>query len=290
MQRIEGGRSKNEIYCMSQNTLEQLLFRLHVSGFCILQDVIPADRCAKIRDSLIEAVRQHGGNYPNAPANVGFVPSVINHDRSFAEYLADERLLELVGGLLGRHLQISFTSAIINQPGNERGGWHADWPFNQGNAGSVPAPYPDVPMHITTLWMLSPFAAENGGTLILPGSHRAGTNPTAADGPDPHEQFPGEMHATGESGSILVMDSRLWHASAPNNMTEPRVALAVRYAPWWLNLEVLRPESGVRRRMCDESGKSVNLVPSIRREAYDSLPAKVQPLYRHWVEVTERKD
>jgi hypothetical protein len=65
------------------------------------------------------------------------------------------------------------------------------------------------------------------------------------------------------------------------------VALAVRYAPWWLNLEVLRPESGERKRMCDESGRSDNLVPSIRRDVFESLPSNVQPLYRHWLAENE---
>jgi hypothetical protein len=68
-----------------------------------------------------------------------------------------------------------------------------------------------------------------------------------------------------------------------NSADEPRVALAVRYAPWWLNLEVLRPESNERKQMCDESGKTENVVPSIHPDVYDHLPTNVQPLFRHWV-------
>ena len=47
-----------------------------------------------------------------------------------------------------------------------------DWPFNQHNAGHIPAPYPDIVAHLTTLWMLSPYTPENGATIIVPGSHR----------------------------------------------------------------------------------------------------------------------
>lgn len=278
---------------MQNSQLDHRLEQMRTSGYCILQNVIPPDRCATIRESILETVRQERHNYANAPAKVGFTPSLINHNQSFVEYLADVELLELIGRLLGEHLRISFTSAIINEPGNARGGWHADWPFNQKNAGHIPVPYPDVVMHITTLWMLSPFEAENGGTLILPGSHRRGTNPTAiaaarsgddlSDLPGPHEEVPGETSATGSAGSVLIMDSRLWHATAPNSADEPRVALAVRYAPWWLNLEVLRPESAERKHMCNESGKTENVVPSIAPNVYDRLPANIQPLFRHWV-------
>ena len=270
-----------------RNDLDQLAFQLHVSGFCVVENVIPADHCAQIRGSVIETVSREYANYATgqsaAENKVGFTPSIINHNQSFAEYLADERLLTLVRRLLGEHVRISFSSAIINQPGNARGQWHADWPFNQNNAGCVRAPYPDAIMHITTLWMLSSFGAENGGTLVLPGSQRCSTNPTADDGPDPNETFPSEINASGRAGSVLVMDSRLWHATAPNQTDQPRVALAVRYAPWWLNLEVLRPESDERRRMCDEVGATENAVPSIRREVYNGLPKNVQLLYRHWV-------
>lgn len=264
--------------------LEQRLWELEVSGFCILRDVIPPDRCAAVRENVRGAVARRRQDYPGAPTNVGFLPGLINHDQSFAEYLADDTLLALAGRLLGEHVRISFTSAIINEPGNDRGGWHADWPYNQKNAGHIPAPYPNAVMHLTTLWMLSPFEAENGGTLILPGSHLASTNPTAEGAPDPQTRFAAEINATGPAGSVLVLDSRLWHATSPNLSTTPRVALAVRYAPWWLNLEVLRPGSDERRRMCDESGKTDNQVPAVPAEVFSRLPARVQPLFRHWIE------
>ena len=215
--------------------LDQLAFQLHVSGFCVVENVIPADRCAQLRDSVVETVRRECANYATgrsaAENKGGFTPSIINHNQSFAEYVADERLLAIVGRLLGEHVRIYFTSAIINQPGNARGRWHADWPFNQNNSGHVLAPYPDAIMHVTTLWMLSSFGALNGGTLVLPGSHRCSTNPSADDGPHPNEMFPAELNASGPAGSVIMMNSRLSHATAPNQTDEPRVTLAVRYAP-----------------------------------------------------------
>ena len=269
---------------MHNSQLDDCLQQIKTDGFCILDSVIPADHCAEVRERVVAAVGRQQKHYPDAPANIGFTPSIINHDQSFAEYLADEMLLELAGRLLGEHIRISFTSAIINEPGNDRGSWHADWPFNQKNAGHIPAPYPDAVMHLTTLWMLSSFDAKNGGTLVLPRSHKEPTNPTAANGPDPDTKFAEEINVRGSAGSVLVMDSRLWHATAPNRTVQPRVALAVRYAPWWLNLEVLRPESDERKRMCDEVGATDNVVPSLRADIYERLPRQVQSLYCHWVD------
>ncbi len=261
--------------------LDEWLWHMKVSGFCVVPEVVPADRCAELRERISQAVQRVGK--ASTPAGVGFLAGVINHEQSFAPYLADDRLLALCRALLGDWVRISFTSAIINPPGNPRGGWHADWPFNQKNAGHIPAPYSDLVMHLTTLWMLSPFSGENGGTLVVPGSHRSPTNPTAPGGLDATKPLPAEMNVAGPAGSVCVMDSRLWHATSPNRTPEPRVALAVRYAPWWLNLEILRPGSAERKRMVDEPGKEENQVPSMPRDVFERLPANVKPLYQHWV-------
>ena len=255
------------------------LFKLN--GWCVIDHIIPKNKIDTIRNSVLKTVEEYRRS--SAAENIGFVPGLIAHNQSFAPYLAEPRLISLCNEVLGHDLRISFTSAIVNEPNNARGHWHADWPFNQNNAGHVPAPYPDATFHITTLWMLSPFSAENGGTLIVPGSHRSDNNPTGNNGIGAHEQVPGEINVTGSAGSVLFMDSRLWHATAPNSTNEPRVALAIRYAPWWLNLDILMPNSPERKHMVDQQNKKENEVPHVPQAVYDQLPTAVKPLYRHWV-------
>ena len=260
---------------------ERLLLHLKLDGWCVVEDIIPADQIEHVRQSVEAAVAEHRN--PAAPSGIGHLPGMINFDQSFAPFLADEKLLALVGAMLGHHPRISFTTGTINYPGNERGGWHADWPFNQNNAGHIPAPYPDATVHLTTLWMLAPFTEENGGTLLVPGSHRSPNNPTGDNGVDPLAPYPTEVNACGPAGSVLVLDSRLWHATAPNRSHEPRTSVVVRYAPWWLNVEVLRPGSDERRRLSGETGLKENAVPSLPASVFAELPAPVQPLFRHWV-------
>ena len=170
-------------------------------------------------------------------------------------------------------------------PGNARGYWHADWPYNQTNASHIPAPYPDAVLHLSTIWMLTPFSAETGGTLVVPGSHRWPRNPAAGDMPevDNEDVYPTERHVEGRAGSALVYDSRLWHAVAANRSDQPRVALIVRYAPWWLNLNPTlfgRPEH--QAMVVETGGKNYEMEP-LDREVFERLPGQVQPRYRHWV-------
>ena len=200
-------------YFTRPTSVLDLAFQMRVRGFCVLENVIPVGRCEEIRQNAIETVLREHASYDigraAAEMGIGYVPSVINHNQSFSEYLADDLLLALVGRLRGDNARISFTSAIINHPDNERNGWHADWPFNQNKAVHIRIPYPEAMMHVTTLWMLSSFSADNGGTLVVPGSHRCPNNSTGDDGPDPNETFSDEVNVSGSAGSVLVMDSRL---------------------------------------------------------------------------------
>ena len=260
--------------------LDEVLLHLKVDGWCVVDGVIPSDDVTAVRESILAtAVRMTAQETRGVDAAKGLIAS----DQSLAPYLSHERVYGVAEALFGSHVRISFTTAIVNQPGNARGGWHSDWPFNQTNAGHVPAPYPDAVMHMTSIWMLSAFSPETGGTLVVPGSHRSNNNPTGANGIDPTAPYPTEMQATGEPGSVLLFDSRLWHATANNRSDKPRVGVAVRYAPWWLSLDVLMPGSDERARMSEEPGMKENPVPAVPRDVYDGLPNDVRPLFQHWV-------
>ncbi|MAG35775.1 MAG: phytanoyl-CoA dioxygenase [Dehalococcoidia bacterium] len=261
--------------------VEEKVARLRLDGWCVLEDVIPPDKADAVRASVESTATTHGSVDDRGVATR---KGLLAFDQSFAPYLADQRLLGIAEQLLGPHFRVSFTTVHMNLPGNTRGHWHADWPFNQQNAGHVPAPYPDVVMHLTTLWMLSPFTEENGGTFVVPGSHRSPNNPSGDNGVDPYEPYPTEMQAEGEAGSVLLFDSRLWHATAPNRSDRPRVGMPVRFAPWWLNLNVLRPGSPDRSRLLAETGRGENEGALVPPAIYDGLPATVKPLFQHWVE------
>ena len=229
------------------------LHHLKQDGWSVVEEVIPGSDVDAVKQDVLAATRAHQNPDVAKTRQVGHVGGFISFNQAIAPYLAESSVLDPIEALLGPRVKISFTTATISFPNNPRAGWHADWPFNQNNAGHIDAPYPDTPMHVTTLWMLSPFSAENGGTLIVPGSHRSPNNPTGDNGVDPLEPYATEMNVSGSAGSVLIMDSRTWHAAAPNNTNEPRVAVVVRYAPWWLNTKVLWPGSRERQILVEKT-------------------------------------
>jgi hypothetical protein len=80
-----------------------------------------------------------------------------------------------------------------------------------------------------------------------------------------------------------VFDARLWHAVAPNLSGRPRIAAIVRYAPWWLNVNPLRPGTVDREEIVEAYGGKDSQVPSLSRGVFDKLPPDVQKLVRYSV-------
>lgn len=258
--------------------LTQNIERLRTDGVTIIEGVIPTADIEPLRDSVLATADSHG--YEESR-------SFLDNNEDFVHYVGNERVLGIVNAMLGRFARIAFTGPIIRHPYDKRGGWHSDWPFGSGGAAFIPEPYPDVVAYLTSIWMLTPFSADTGGTLIIPRSHTWRADPQSGNGHPADQPHPDEIHVTGEPGSVMIFDSRMWHAKPNNDADGTRVAMRVCFAPWWLNLDVLNPASPDGQRMASEVGTSRATasphMPKISRETFKSFPDTVKPLYHHWV-------
>jgi Phytanoyl-CoA dioxygenase (PhyH) len=262
--------------------LTELRERLLSTGYCYIEDVIPSDQLESVRRSVSKDVWSHSLLEPPT----GYVPGFLRVNQSVAPFIGNERVLGLARSLFGPHVRISMLTGTVNGPGISRGALHADWPYNQTGAARIPAPYPDQVMHLTTMWMLTDFTEDNGATIIVPGTHKKPDHPRVGGSidVDPMRQYPGERRLLGKAGTVAVLDSRLWHAVAPNVTTQERVAVIVRYAPWWLNLAPLRPGSIDREDIVESVKATDSQVPPLTREVFERLPEAVKPLLRHSLE------
>ena len=279
-------------------SVSHILAKLKRDGFYVVEGVIPEGEVDAVREAVVKAQGRKNAESEAAKAatrakghrigaqGVASLRQVMNETQVFAPYVASRKVMDVVDALFGPYARVSCTDCVINYPGNERGYWHADWPYNATNASHIPSPYPDALLHLSSIWMLTEFSEENGGTFLVPGSHRWLNNPakgTVAD-VDQDAPYPTEMQARGSAGSVLIYDSRMWHAVASNQSDKPRVALVVRYAPWWLNLNpahIGKPEHEMM--VVETGGKNYESIP-MRKDVYEGLPENVKPLYRHWVE------
>ncbi len=90
-----------------------------------------------------------------------------------------------------------------------------------------PRPCPELVL--STMWAVTDFTAENGGTLLVPGSHRW----PAERRPEEDEIVAAEM----EAGSVLIWLSAMLHAAAANVSDDWRYGVIATYSLGWLRQE-----------------------------------------------------
>jgi ectoine hydroxylase-related dioxygenase (phytanoyl-CoA dioxygenase family) len=127
-------------------------------------------------------------------------------------------VLEVVNAVLGPYcdrFQLNLTQALQIHPGQKAQPPHRDQDMWGGPKG-------EIEYLVNVMWPLGPYRAENGATIVYPGSHIGGTgqaSPVAA------EMDPGD--------ALLFLGSTL-HCGGANTTDEPRTGLIVSYSLGWL--------------------------------------------------------
>jgi hypothetical protein len=112
----------------------------------------------------------------------------------------------------GKFILLNF-AAVMHPPG---GRTYTFKPHRDVNAWTQ-----DYPLSLNMLVMLDDFTLENGATLMMSGSHRVRAMP------DPQRFETCAERAIGKAGDVILFDSQLVHAAAPNNSAAPRRALTL---------------------------------------------------------------
>ena len=115
--------------------------------------------------------------------------------------------------------QLHLTQAIRIGPGEFRQPLHRDdvmFPFE----------HKDYEAMMNCMWAVDDFTADNGATLVVPGSHRWARDRVAQD----HEV----VQAIMESGSVLIWLGSLLHAGGTNQTKKSRTGIVISYCLGWL--------------------------------------------------------
>jgi ectoine hydroxylase-related dioxygenase (phytanoyl-CoA dioxygenase family) len=90
-------------------------------------------------------------------------------------------------------------------------------------------PHPRPNMIVASMWAITDFRTDNGGTLIVPGSHKW----DAQRQPQEHEILSAEMPA----GSVLYWLGGTLHGAGANTSTDWRYGVILTYSLGWLRQE-----------------------------------------------------
>jgi hypothetical protein len=143
----------------------------------------------------------------------GAAHHVLGDDTSFDALIADPPLWDFIGRYFGGKFILLNFGATLHPPG---GSAYTLKPHRDVRAWTR-----DYHLSLNMLIMLDDFTAENGATLFLPGSHKTESTP-------PPEAFmAGAEQITGHAGDIVLFDSLVVHAAAPNRGAAKRRALTL---------------------------------------------------------------
>ncbi len=193
---------------------------------CVIIENLADETVARAAGELERHIRQA----PLGPGNfhgdfAKNVEGLVGRSAAVHDLMIDETVLALADRLLLPNCvryQINYTGIMHLEPGAGAQELHRD-------GDMYPFRHPSPPTIMATMWAGTEFTADNGGTLLAPGSHlwederRAGAAEVVA--------------AAMPAGSALVYLGGLIHGGGANASDRSRTGIAVQYSLGWLRQE-----------------------------------------------------
>jgi ectoine hydroxylase-related dioxygenase (phytanoyl-CoA dioxygenase family) len=206
--------------------LEEHLARIDAEGYTIVEGAIEPDLVASLRDTT-RRLEDELGIAPRGTVAEGHATkrmyNLLARDPVFQAMPAHPGVLPIVERLLDQGCLLSGMTAIDIGPGEDPQPLHGD-----DLVMSAHLARPHAPMMVTSMWALTDFTADNGGTLFVPGSHRWEATPFSGEPPAGYEVRSLEMPA----GSVMVFHGSLWHGGGANTTDDDwRLGVNVQYCP-----------------------------------------------------------
>ena len=204
--------------------------QLEEHGACAITGVLDEALLTEVRATLYRVAdgeRRRGwlrayefGDDDPVNQRVWNLPS---RDPVFCDLVEHPVALEIVKRVIGWPASLSSMSANIVGFGGANMVIHCD-------QGYLPEPWAQ-PWVVNLAWCVDDFTAENGATLVAPGTHRRNRNMR------PDEPSPTMVPVEAPAGSLIVLDGRLWHTNGCNRTQERRAGLFTVYT-----LPILLPQ------------------------------------------------
>jgi ectoine hydroxylase-related dioxygenase (phytanoyl-CoA dioxygenase family) len=256
------------------------LAEIEARGFVVIERLLGDDVLGEVRAALAPHL---GGKHFGRNDFEGFrterVYSLPALGKVFSDLVEHPRMLAVCDALLSPNYLLTAAQAINIHPGENPQSFHFDDGFYQARR-------PRPAISISTIWAVDPFTEENGGTQVIPGSHRwADDVPAEAVSAIDFEQTMAYGRGTAEPtsevmrrrpdepraaavrvetvamppGSVIVFLGTLWHRGGANQGSTSRLALSTQYCEPWAR-------------------QQENFFLSVPREVARGLPTRVQEL------------
>jgi len=250
---------------MNSNNIKEL----EEVGYTILRGLVSENWIDKLSNVMEKSFVKHRQkqieNVNEINAN-GIALNVIPDDDLYIEFLEHLDNLGLFEFLRNSYFNskciINSLSALNNIPNqkNFSSNIHRDLRFYSG----------EFPMMINLLLMIDGFTTQNGGTYLLPYSHLDESKPTD------DEFFKNAIQAVGNRGDLLLFNSNMWHAAAPNGTNSDRKALPITISKSFMKQQMDYPRAIGYDRM-SEFSESIQQILGYHSRVPESIDEFYQP-------------
>jgi len=217
-----------------QHDVTKIIAEIDARGYCIIPAVITPQKADQVR-TVLERLLAAEATEGTWRARSQRVARIAVKDPIFLELMAHPLIHALWKQYLDEDMICSTWTANTIYPGYDRYGWHPDFPFQRVNQ-----PWPTDNVSGQTMWLLDDLTTENGGTGIMPYSHRKGHRPPSEIA---GQWLQGAEILTGQRGSVMVMDGKTWHTARPNVTDKARSVLLGMYTrPFYVTQEDMRAQ------------------------------------------------
>ena len=204
-------------------------------GYVVVEDLLSQSELDLIRKQAAPHLTHFGRN-PLEGVQTKRVYSVMSKTSACNPLADSARVQCILDAMLQPNYLLSMFQIIEIHPGEQAQLLHYDDSF-------YPVPRPRPPISVASILAVDDFTSDNGGTVIVPGSHKwpDGRRPTSED---PMVSL--EMKA----GSAVIFAGTLWHGGGANRTEKARLAVTCQYCEPWArtqeNMCLAVPRSVVR--------------------------------------------
>lgn len=219
---------------LAPDTASQLA-ELDQQGYTTIPGFLDPERLARVNALFDRMLGRRAGRNNFEGHSTERIYTLVARDREFQDIVEDPRIMALCDALFLPNYLLTASQAIVISPGESCQPWHTDDSF-------YPLPRPRPMISLSTIVAVEDFTAANGGTEVIPGSHRWGDEEIAGyyrqgdNESDPafagrlaDRAVPVEMAA----GTALVFAGTLLHRGGANRSDGTRRAFSNQYCEPW---------------------------------------------------------
>jgi ectoine hydroxylase-related dioxygenase (phytanoyl-CoA dioxygenase family) len=207
--------------------------KLKRDGYFIKENYLPVDLCDLLSEELdriwVSQLDKYGEKLLKEIGDWGQVRGMMYESKLFQDLIVNDKLHFWINQILGDTCILHLQNGIVLHPNidHNQAKYHKDFPKDFISSKLL---------SLNTFIAIDDFTNENGGTLIVPGSHL-------------FEEMPSqdyiEMHKIQivcPRGSVLYFDSNLWHAGGQNKSSKVRRAINMQWTKPFIKQQLDYPQ------------------------------------------------